>query len=49
MRTRFLIASCKTTETSRDLTELPSDVRNQPVSLDDSQLVRGKRVKVALI
>lgn len=46
---RFLIASCKTTETSRDLTELPSDVRNQPVSLDDSQLVRGKRVKVAFI
>lgn len=49
VRTRFLIASCKTRETSRDLTELPLDVRNQPVSLDDSQLVRGKCVKVAFI
>lgn len=37
-RTGFLIGSCKKkTQASRDLTELPSDVRNQAVSPDDSQ------------
>lgn len=36
-RAGFLIASRKTTEKSRDLTELPSDVRNQRTTVSRSE------------